>query len=233
MTAAATSRSNESFLQPLERPALRWFCAHMPHWVTPDMLTTVGFVGAILTGFGYWLASYDITFLLLASVGLIINWFGDSLDGNLARYRSIERPTYGFFVDHTTDVFEQVIIMAGMALSSLYSFTLVGVALLVYLLLSILTFVRAHYLKVLQISYSGFGPTEIRALLILCNLIMLIYPPTPISIFGAQTSYPNLFTLAWIVGAGAVLVVLVAQTMRQLSAETSAVERTHRETAGS
>lgn len=84
-------RVNDILLGFIERPALEFFCKHMPKWVNPDHLTVLGVLAGFLIGISYFLTSYDKNFLWLASVGLVIHWFGDSLDGNLARYRKIER----------------------------------------------------------------------------------------------------------------------------------------------
>ncbi|MEL6929454.1 MAG: CDP-alcohol phosphatidyltransferase family protein [Cyanobacteria bacterium J06600_6] len=104
------TRINDILLAPLEKPALQWLAARMPSWVSPDLLTLFGIFGAIVILFAYLLANWTPGFLWLASLGLIINWFGDSLDGTMARYRQIERPKYGFFVDHTVDSLNEVLI---------------------------------------------------------------------------------------------------------------------------
>ena len=95
-------RSNEGLLQPLERPALLWIVQRMPNWVTPNFLTGIGFLGACLAAGSYVLSRWQPAFLWISSFGLIVNWFGDSLDGSLARFRKIERPRYGFFLDQTS-----------------------------------------------------------------------------------------------------------------------------------
>ena len=96
-------RVNDILLGPIERPALNWLAAHMPAWMTPDGLTIIGVIGAVIILVSYGLSNLEPAFLWLASFGFFVNWFGDSLDGTLARYRKIERPKYGFFVDHTVD----------------------------------------------------------------------------------------------------------------------------------
>ena len=47
----------------------------------------------------------------------MLNWFGDSMDGTLARVRGQQRPRYGFYVDHVVDVLGAVAMMVGMACS--------------------------------------------------------------------------------------------------------------------
>lgn len=165
-------RVNDIFLAPLERPALQWLAAHMPAWVSPDILTGVGLIGAVVIFLGYCLTSFDKNFLLLASLGFVINWFGDSLDGTLARYRNTQRPRYGFFVDHTMDAFSEVLVFIGLGLSPYVHFGIACLALIGYLLMSILVYVRTCVNGEFKISYSRIGPTEMRVIAISANLLI-------------------------------------------------------------
>lgn len=165
-------RVNDILLGPLERPTLKWLAAHMPARVTPDICTFIGVLGAFLTGISYMLSIYSSNFLWLASLGFVINWFGDSLDGTLARYRKIERPIYGFFVDHTVDAVSVTVIILGLGLTPYVSFNIACLALIAYLLLCVLVFLRTSVIGEFKISYSKLGPTEIRVVLILLNVSM-------------------------------------------------------------
>ena len=165
-------RVNDILLGPLERPTLKWLAAHMPAWVTPDLCTLVGVFGSLSITLSYLLSIYDRTFLWLASLGFIVNWLGDSLDGTLARYRHIERPVFGFFVDHVTDAFSVTVIFLGLGLTPYVSFNVACLALIAYLLLCVLVFVRTSVVGEFKISYGKLGPTEIRVLAILLNTAM-------------------------------------------------------------
>lgn len=165
-------RVNDILLGPLERPALRWLAAHLPTWITPDTCTWIGILGSVLIAVSYALSSWNRNFLWLASLGYVVNWFGDSLDGTLARFRHIERPIYGFFVDHTTDAISQLLIFLGLGLTPYVSFNVACLALIAYLLLSVLVYVRTCVVGKFQISYGKLGPTEIRVLAILLNTVM-------------------------------------------------------------
>lgn len=191
-------RINDIFLGPLERPALQWLAAHMPSWVMPDTLTAVGVLGAIVIMVSYWLTSYDKAFLWLASLGLVINWFGDSLDGTLARYRKIQRPKYGFFVDHTVDAFNEVLIILGLGLSPYVKFDIALLALVGYLLMSVQTFIRTCVSGVFQISYGKIGPTEVRVIVIAANTLMFFIGNPSIELPLGTTSVYDLiiFTIA-------------------------------------
>ena len=165
-------RINDILLGPLERPFLHWLAARMPTWVKPDILTGVGIIGAVLILCAYLLSNQNHWWLWLASFGYVMNWFGDSLDGTLARYRQIERPKYGFFVDHTVDSLNEVLIVLGLGLSPYVTFSVACLGLIGYLLMSILVYIRTYINGVFQISYGKFGPTEVRLILILLNTVM-------------------------------------------------------------
>ena len=170
-------RVNDILFGPLERPALRWLSAHMPAWVTPDVCSGIGVFGAFLTLVCYGLSNFDRNFLWLASFGYVVNWFGDSLDGTLARYRHIERPKYGFFIDHMLDAACQVMIFLGLGLTPYISFNIACLALIAYLLLSVLVYVRLCVVGEFRISYGKMGPTEIRVIAILINTLMYFAGP--------------------------------------------------------
>jgi len=165
-------RVNDIFLGRLERPALQWLARHLPDRATPDVLTYIGIAGSVLTFAGYWASSLSAWFLWLASLGLVINWFGDSLDGTVARYRHIERPRYGYFVDHAVDGVSETLVALGLGLSPYVSFSVAAVALVGYLLMSVYVYLTTYVRGVFQLSYGRVGPTEVRAIIIVFNAIL-------------------------------------------------------------
>jgi archaetidylinositol phosphate synthase len=167
----ADVRVNDTLLAPLERTALQWLCKQMPAWMTPDILTVVGFIGGVVMAAAYWLCNVDSNFLWIVDLGLMINWFGDSLDGSLARYRGIERFKYGYFLDHTVDITTQTIVLLGLGASPFVHFNYALLALVGYLLLGILTYINTAVSGVYKISYGKIGPTEVRVVLIGLNAI--------------------------------------------------------------
>lgn len=212
-------RVNDILLGPLERPALQWLARHVPAWVTPDVLTGIGVLGALLTFAGYGLSGAARGFLWLASLGLVVNWFGDSLDGTLARYRRIERPQYGFFVDHTVDALSEALVVLGLGLSPLVRFDIACLALIGYLLMSVMVYVRTVVDGVFKISYGKIGPTEVRAILIGVNTAVF---------FGGNPTFKlgdlSLTLFDGVVGVLAALLTLVfvvatAQKARELAAD--------------
>ncbi|MHB8761950.1 MAG: CDP-alcohol phosphatidyltransferase family protein [Coriobacteriia bacterium] len=168
------TRENDMLLGPLERPALRWLATHSPEWITPDRLTAIGVVGSLLCFFGYWLSGQNVLWLLVVNVGLIINWYGDSLDGTLARYRKIERPKFGFYIDHTVDAVTEFLTIIGIGLSPYLDLEIAAFALIGYLLMSVHVYVRTAVDGVFRISYGKFGPTELRAIIMTVNSAIIL-----------------------------------------------------------
>lgn len=165
-------RKNDILLGFLERPALKWLAAHMPPWVTPDTLTWIGIIASFMIFFSYVLTPISPAFLWVASLGFILNWFGDSLDGTLARYRHIERPRYGFLIDHFVDAISTLLIFIGLGLSPYVDFIVACFAVIGYLLLSIMVYLITYVTGIFKISNAKIGPTEIRVLAILANTMI-------------------------------------------------------------
>jgi len=163
-------RVHGSFLATVEKRALVWMAERMPAWVNSDHLTLLGFAAQIATGVCYALAAYDRRMLLAAIVCIAVNWFGDSLDGTLARVRQQQRPRYGFYVDHIIDSIGAVAMMGGLALSG-YMHPAIAIGLLIaFLLLSIQSYLATYTLGEFHLSLWHFGPTELRVLLVAGNL---------------------------------------------------------------
>jgi archaetidylinositol phosphate synthase len=165
-------RVHGSFLASAEKRALIWMAERMPGWVNSDHLTLLGFAAQIATGLCYALAGHDRRMLLVAIVCLALNWFGDSLDGTLARVRQQQRPRYGFYVDHMIDSIGAVAMMGGLALSG-YMHPVIAIGLLIaFLLLSVQSYLATYTLGEFHLSMWYFGPTELRVLLVMGNLAL-------------------------------------------------------------
>ncbi len=171
-TIEKQKRENDILLGFLERPALNWLAAKMPAWITPDMLTWIGISASVLIFISYILTHISPYFLWLASLGFILNWFGDSLDGTLARYRKIERPRYGFLIDHWIDAISTVLIFMGLGLSPYVDLVVACIGIIAYLLLSIMVYLITYVTGVFQITNAKIGPTEIRLIAILSNTVL-------------------------------------------------------------
>jgi phosphatidylglycerophosphate synthase len=179
VTPAPITRVQQNLLAAAERRLLNWLCARMPAWITPDRLTATGVAGATAVFAGYAASSVDSDWLWLAITGYFVHWFGDSMDGSLARYRRIERPSFGYFIDHSCDGLATLLILGGMGLSPFVRLDVALILLAGYLLLSIHAFLCARVLGELKLSHIGAGPTEARLALVAATLAMLVVGESP------------------------------------------------------
>ncbi len=170
-------RIQTSLLNGVERKALVWMSERMPRWVTSDMLSGVGFVGALIIAAGYMLSDININFLWLSSFGFVVHWFGDSMDGSLARVRKTQRPLYGFYLDHTLDVITEFIMFAGAGLSALVRFDIALLAFIAYLMLTLNVTINSHLKGEFRLTYAKLGPTEFRIIMIIVNTLLIYIRP--------------------------------------------------------
>jgi phosphatidylglycerophosphate synthase len=211
---ASAKRDLSSVLAPAERRALVWMAERMPAWVTSDHLTVLGLGAMAMTGLSYWLARYWPPALLLAAAWLAVNWFGDSLDGTLARVRGCQRPRYGFYVDHVIDAAGTLCLVGGMGLSG-YMSPMVALGLLVaYYLLSIDIYLATYCRGTFRMSYWGFGATELRVVIAIGNIVALLKPYT--SVLGSRYLLFDVGAVVAIVGLVVTFVISVALNTRAL-----------------
>lgn len=184
------NRVIQSWLSPLEKPALLWMAERMPKWMNSDILTGIGLFGGVLIFAGYTLTSVDLRFMWLASFGLVVNWFGDSLDGTLARYRKMERPRYGYFIDHIVDALVEAMVFIGLGLSPYVNLNLALLALVGYFMVSIFVFLSTYVSGEFRITYANLGPTEIRVIGIIANTVIMVLGAKKFLLpFGSFTFY--------------------------------------------
>ena len=169
-----SERIQTSILNRMEKKALVWLAQRQPAWVTSDFLTYIGLTGAILFTAGGMLANANKLFLWIGTLGLLINWYGDSLDGTLARVRNTQRPIYGFFIDHTLDALTTCLICIGIGLSPVMRMEVALLILAGYLCLSIYTYISTIIINEFRLTYGKLGPTEVRLLLIIVNTLYYI-----------------------------------------------------------
>ncbi|SRR5712691_9605058 len=213
-------RAHRSVLSSSEEKALMWLARQMPARVNSDHLTALGFLSLLGVGFSYWYSSRSRAGLILAVVFFILNWFGDSLDGTLARVRDRQRPRYGFYLDHVLDACGSVFVFAGLALSGYMSERIAVGLLVAYFLLSIEVYLATYTVGKFHLSFAAFGPTELRLLLIAGNLALL---NKPFVAFGAKQYL--LFDVGGAIGiagiGGALLWSIVKHTSYLYRAETT------------
>lgn len=173
MGKETSERIQTSLLNAAEKKLLVSLANRLPGWVTSDMLTFLGVAGAVICAVGFVLGNFNVNYLWISSLGLFINWFGDSLDGTVARVRKAQRPVYGFFIDHTLDAVTICIMCIGAGLSPMFRFGVVMLVLAGYLVLSIYTYIGAILKGEFRLTYSSFGPTEFRLVVIVLNTLYM------------------------------------------------------------
>lgn len=160
----------------------------MPAFVTPDLLTLVGVFGAVMIFGGYAASIFQHDWLWLAMLGFVVQWFGDSMDGSLARFRRIERPSFGYFIDHSCDGLACLLILGGLGLSPFVRLDAALLALAGYLLLSINAYLSVQVIGEMRLSHLSLGPTELRLILMGFTAAMLNVGPAG-AILGPLTPY--------------------------------------------
>ena len=177
MTDKKAERIQTSILNGVEKKALVWLAERQPKWVVSDTLTIIGSFGALMIGAGYVLCGININFLWLSCLGFIVNWYGDSLDGTLARVRKTQRPIYGYYLDHTVDCINEAFMFVGVGLSCLMRLDIALMIFAVYLCLTVNVSVNAHLKSEFRLTYAKLGPTEFRVIaIILTSLFIFIEP---------------------------------------------------------
>jgi len=203
-------RIQQSFLAGVEKRTLIWLAARTPAWINSDHLTVLGLLSMAGAGAGYWWSGSNRLGLLLVVVCLALNWLGDSLDGTLARFRDQSRPRYGFYVDHVVDAFSALFLLGGLTLSG-YVSPVIGLGLLVaYLMLSVEVYLATYVLGDFKISYFKMGPTELRILLSIGNLVLFFWKSTS-HVFGRAHKF---FDVAATIGITGMLLIMVISAVR-------------------
>src|SRR6266851_8418793 len=201
------TREQTSILAPIERAALRGLARRMPRWVNSDHLSLLGLVAMFMAGVCYAASGQNPLMLHLVNVFIFLNWFGDSLDGTLARYRDRQRPRYGFYVDHIIDTFGALFLLFGLALSGYMSERVAAGLLIVYFMVAINSYLAAYALGVFKISQWKMGPTEMRLLLMIGNVFLIYHPRA----YHQRYLLYDIGGVIAIIGMSLILVVLTIQ----------------------
>ena len=209
-------REHRSVLAAVEKRLLIKIASHLPPSIHSDHLTVLALAGMALAGIGFWLARWDTNWLWVVVGALAINWFGDSLDGTLARLRHVERPRYGFYVDHVLDIVGIAFLLTGLACSGFMTPVIALSLLVAYLLVSGEVFLATAVRGVFRMSFAGMGPTELRIVLAIGAITLRGNPHVS---FGALGRVP-LFDVGGVVAIAGLLVALgwaILQNTRELA----------------
>jgi archaetidylinositol phosphate synthase len=211
---ADAERQSTFITTRFERWALPRLAASLPRWVVPDHLTGLGILAATAVAVAYVLTTRNPHWLWLANTALVVHWFGDSLDGTLARVRKIERPRYGFYLDHLTDAYSTTAIGLGLGFSP-YMLLAVGLAIVIgYLILSINVYLETHVYGKFRYGYGILGPTEARLILICLNFVALLIGPIPFHVKGIGLT---VFDVLGIVASLSMAGLLARRVLRNLA----------------
>ena len=207
----SSERVQASFVATVEKRVLVWIAERLPRWMSPDVLTFIGLAAMAGIGVCYCLSRRHFVFLIAASVGLVVNWFGDSLDGTVARVRNMQRPKYGYYLDHLVDAFGTALMLGGLAYSGLVT-PILGIAVLVlFLIMSINVYLATQTVGVFKISHLGVSPTEGRIALIVLNTVLIFVKQVPIGSWRV-----NILDIVAAVVAVGILVIIVRSAVRNL-----------------
>ena len=214
MADKKAERIQTSILNGVERKALVWLAGRQPKWVVSDTLTAIGTLGAIMIGAGYILCGFNINFLWLSCLGFVVNWYGDSLDGTLARVRKTQRPIYGYYLDHTVDCINEAFMFLGVGLSCLMRLDLALMIFAVYLCLTVNVSVNAHLKSEFRLTYAKLGPTEFRVIAILLTSLFIFIEPlrnftAAVTMFGNELELKALDVAGIVILAALIIIYLV------------------------
>lgn len=205
----SAARVHRSLTAGVEKRLLVWLAQRTPAAVNSDHLTALGLGSQVLAGVAYAFSDVDSVLLVMASILIVLNWLGDSLDGTLARVRNQQRPRYGFYVDHVSDILGSAALMVGLGFSG-YVHMIVALGMLIaFLLLAGESFLATYALGRFHMSQGWFGPTEIRILLIVGNCVLLVHPHA--RLFGREFL---LFDVGGIIATAGMLGMFVAAAVK-------------------
>jgi archaetidylinositol phosphate synthase len=218
VTTASHTRHHGSVLAGLEKRLLVWIARRLPTWVSSDGLTALGLLSMLLVGVTFAASARDPRVLYLVPVLLLVNWFGDSLDGTVARVRNRQRPRYGYYVDHVVDIVGAVALFGGLALSGAMQPVIALLLLVAYIAAMAEVFLATHVTHVFRLASFGFGPTELRIVLAIGAIALVGRPTVHVPALGRVPLFDVGGTVA-IIGIGLAFLLSSVRTARQLARE--------------
>ena len=207
------TREHRSVLAAAEKRLLIRTAKRLPRWVNSDHLTALGAFAMLMVGTSYWMARFNRAGLIAAIFWLAVNWFGDSLDGTLARVRNQQRPRYGFYVDHMLDSFGALFVLGGLALSQLMNPAVAAGILVAYLLLSIEIYLATYTVGKFHLSFWKFGPTELR--IVMAIGCLRVYHHATADLFGKRFL---LFDVGGVIAIAGIAVTTIVSVIRHTRA---------------
>jgi phosphatidylglycerophosphate synthase len=214
---ASDKRELTFLLAAPERRVLETMARRLPRWVTSDLLTGIGVAGAIGSGAAYAFSSRSVLWLLVASAALVVNWFGDSLDGTLARVRKTERPKYGYYLDHVVDAFSTTVVGVGLGLSPYLALEVALGLVVLFLVLAINVYLETAVFDAFRLGYGPFGPTEARVILVTWNLGVVGATAAGLDLTGALHTLMNGIGVLLGLGMAGIMLTRFVRNLRELA----------------
>jgi phosphatidylglycerophosphate synthase len=187
---------NTAITAKAEERAKEIICPKIPEWIGPDHLTIIGVVGIVIVSTGFVLGFLNRYYLILVPLGLIINWFGDSFDGSIARYRKRTRPNYGYYIDKMVDAIVMIILGLGLGLSGFVKIEIAILFTAVYLAMMINVDLLVYVKGEAKNSFGWLGPTEARIIGIIISIVMFFIPVKSYDIYGYLVTQYDIVVLA-------------------------------------
>lgn len=203
---------NTAITAKAEEKAKEWICPRIPQWMTSDVLTLIGVVGILISSAGFIFGFVNRNYLILVPIGLVINWFGDSFDGSIARYRKKTRPNYGYYIDKIVDAVVIIIFALGLGLSGFVKVELALIFACVYLALMLHVDLVVHIQNQCKNSFGWFGPTEVRIIGIFVTIYMYLDKVRYFNIYG---HYITQYDIVAAVGSVIMFLVLIVSIIRK------------------
>jgi archaetidylinositol phosphate synthase len=216
-------RQHRSVLAAAEKRLLIAIAHRLPLWVHSDHLTGLAIAAMVVASASFVLARWDSRALWIVVIALAVNWFGDSLDGTLARVRKVERPRYGFYLDHVLDIVGITILFGGLAASTFMTPVIALSLLVAYLLVAGEVFLATAVRGVFTMSFAGVGPTELRIALALGTIALGHDPHVNLGHFGKLP----LFDFAGLIATAALVVTLLVSAVQNASGLARVEPRRH------
>jgi phosphatidylglycerophosphate synthase len=218
MSATTHVRQHNSLLAASEKRLLIWIAERLPRWINSDHLSALGLAAMAGAGVSFVIAGADpVAGASLVVLCLLLNWFGDSLDGTVARVRDQQRPRYGYYVDHVIDLAGTGLLFTGLALSGFMSPMIATLVVAAFFLVSAETYLATHVRGVFKMAFMGVGPTELRVLLA-AGALALINMPT-VNMLGSQVRLWDIGGVIGAIGMIGAFVISSAQNVRALYVE--------------
>jgi phosphatidylglycerophosphate synthase len=187
---------NTAITAKAEERAKEIICPKIPEWIGPDHLTVIGVIGIVIVSIGFVLGFLNRYYLILVPLGLIINWFGDSFDGSIARYRKRTRPNYGYYIDKMVDAIVMIILGLGLGLSGFVKIEIAILFTAVYLAMMINVDLLVYVKGEAKNSFGWLGPTEARIIGIIISIVMFFIPVKSYDIYGYLVTQYDIVVLA-------------------------------------